>query len=219
MPKTFDITNERKLTDQDVLVIRAVHIPKSPRFGSVMLAQLFGSQPTIDRVVKRATYRHLHPLLLPGRLIDAGDMTDLGDRDAKSDGRARNKTEYNGARTEIRDYFTHGGYVVGLRGHYEPGDLGTYAARPVRRIITPEGVALRRTKSAHRRLGRMKLKYGPAYNERIALAAVGLTPRMSIEDFDALGGIRRRPKQQAHDPEKSPTVEQEELIRRFGGGA
>src|ERR1700722_15437323 len=94
--RPFDLTNERKLTDQDALVIRAVHLPRSPRFGSVALAQLFGvSQPTIDRVVKRETYRHLHPLLLPGSQTFGDNYASLGDSPCKFGEWAHNKTTYN----------------------------------------------------------------------------------------------------------------------------
>ena len=201
MAKTFDITNERKLTDQDVLVIRAVHIPRSPRFGSVILAQLFGvSQPTIDRVVKRETYRHLHPLLLPAWRIRGewhirGERRldlDLGDSAAKIVVWARNKTEYNRDRLEVRERFALGDYVRGLKGEFQEsrGRLSVYKPRPVRRVSSPEALAQRKEQAAYRRLEQLKEKYGDAYVERIALAKVGLAPRLSSEEFDSLGGIR-----------------------------
>lgn len=195
--KTFELTNERKLTDQDVLVIRAVHIPKSPRFGSVMLAQLFGvSQPTIDRVVKRETYRHLHRLLLPGLITSDKGSISMPSSQAKFGLWACNKTAYNKARTSVRQGFVGNGFVQQLRGDFEKSyGASVYAPRPVRHVITREGLARRRTKAAQRRLERMKQKYGLAFNERIALAAVGLAPRVSSEEFDALGGIRWKAQQ------------------------
>ncbi|MBN3813654.1 hypothetical protein [Paraburkholderia sp. Ac-20347] len=216
MPKKrkqpFDISNERKLTDQDVLVIRAVHIPRSPRFGSVILAQLFGvSQPTIDRAVKRETYRHLHPLLLPAWRIRGERQIrgerhldlDLGDSAAKIVVWARNKTEYNRDRREIRERFAMGDYVRGLKGEFQEsrGMLSVYAPRPVCRVISPEGAQRRREKQIQRRLATLKQTYGEAYNERIGLAVVGLTPRLSIEEFDALGGVRWRDRGNAPMPD------------------
>ncbi|MGG1947049.1 hypothetical protein AB1286_19905 [Trinickia sp. NRRL B-1857] len=182
MSKTFDLTNERKLTDQDVLVIRAVHIPRSPRFGSVMLAQLFGvSQPTIDRVVKRQTYRHLHPLLLPGSEVYGAGYIGLADASARFGEWARTKTEYKLACVEVRDNFATGGYAVSGKFD-EPKILGkyAYAARPVRRVIDPE---VERQRRAKLRFARLRQIFGDDFDEQIGLAAAGLGPRLPLDEF------------------------------------
>ncbi|MEX3789631.1 hypothetical protein [Paraburkholderia sp. BR14374] len=83
MNEPFEITNERKLTAQQVLVIRAIHIPRSPLFGSVVLAGVYGvSQVTIDRLIKRATYRELHPLTLPNGMLE--DSSYVSDKDGNA---------------------------------------------------------------------------------------------------------------------------------------
>ncbi|WOD15955.1 hypothetical protein [Paraburkholderia kirstenboschensis] len=57
---TFEITNDRKLADEDVLVIRVVHMPGHTKFGTNGLAALFGVAPAvITNVVTRKTYKHL----------------------------------------------------------------------------------------------------------------------------------------------------------------
>lgn len=176
-------------------MIRAIHIPRSPRFGSVMLAQLFGvSQPTIDRVVKRETYRHLHPLLLPAWQLYGAGHEDLGESSAKFGQWARSKTEYKEARTWIRDAFATGGYVHDLNGEFmEPSVHGAYvyAARRVRRVIKPEVEQQRRAKL---RFAGLKWRFGDAFDERIGLAAAGLAPRIPLEEWRARLG-KTKPKQ------------------------
>ncbi|MFL9976066.1 hypothetical protein [Paraburkholderia graminis] len=183
MADPYDITNERKLTDQDALVIRAVHIPRSPRYGSVMLAQLFGvSQPTIDRVVKRESYRHLHRLLLPGLQIYGAGHEDLASPSAIVGEWARNKTEYDKARPAIRDAFAKGGYVYELKGSFSPPAILNdyqYAARPVRRVIDPEKEKLRRQRL---RLAGLKRVFGDSFDEQAGLAAAGLAPLLASDD-------------------------------------
>ncbi|KGW65270.1 hypothetical protein [Burkholderia pseudomallei] len=185
MGKIFDLTNERKLTDQDALVIRAIHIPRSPRFGSVILAQLFGvSQPTIDRVVKRETYRHLHPLLLPGRQIwNGSDM--LGYSDTPLGEWARNKTEYRAAQSAVREEFVSGGYVDGLNGEHTKNNAGVYKARPVRRVIKPEVEQQRRAKL---RLAGLRWALGANFDESIGLAAAALAPKLPPDEYTARTG-------------------------------
>ncbi|WP_158933762.1 hypothetical protein [Burkholderia sp. S171] len=187
MPKKiFDTTNERKLTDQDALVIRAVHLPRSPRFGSVILAQLFGvSQPTIDRVVKRETYRHLHPLLLPGFQLYGAGHEDLAESSAKFGWWAENKTAYRKMRVDIRNGFATGGYIYGLKGEYQEtkvvGDY-SYRARPVRRVINPDVEQMRRAKL---RFAGLRQVFGEHFDEALGLAAAGLAPKLPPDEFKA----------------------------------
>jgi hypothetical protein len=57
---------ERKLSDRDALVIRAVCILNHKRYGSKALAEMFCcSRTTIERIVNRETYRNLPPRTLP----------------------------------------------------------------------------------------------------------------------------------------------------------
>ncbi|MDN7932054.1 hypothetical protein QZM52_12260 [Burkholderia metallica] len=207
MGKIFDITNERKLTDQDALIIRAVHIPRSPRFGSVILAQLFGvSQPTIDRVVKRETYRHLHPLLLPGREIwNGGDW--LGNSDTKFGEWARNKTEYRKSQPGVREEFVTGGYVDDLSGEYIANDAGVYKARPVRRVVKPEVEHLRRAKL---RFAGLKRIFGDSFDEAVGLAAAGLAPKLPPDEYTARTG-----KPAGGNAPTTPNVDLAELRRKL----
>lgn len=57
---------DRKLSDIDVLWIRAACILNHKAYGSKALADLFCvSRTTIERIVNRETYRHLRPRTLP----------------------------------------------------------------------------------------------------------------------------------------------------------
>ncbi|MFM0199777.1 hypothetical protein PQR53_07825 [Paraburkholderia fungorum] len=57
---------ERKLSDIDVLWIRAACILNHKRFGSVKIAEMFCvSRRVIEAVVKRETYRHLRARTVP----------------------------------------------------------------------------------------------------------------------------------------------------------
>lgn len=207
MGKIFDITNERKLTDQDALVIRAVHIPRSPRFGSVILAQLFGvSQPTIDRVVKRETYRHLHPLLLPGREIWNGSDW-LGSSDTKFGEWVQNKTEYRKAQPGVREEFVTGSYVDDLNGEHTKNDAGVYKARPVRRVVKPEVEHLRRAKL---RFAGLRQRLGDSFDEAVGLAAAGLAPKLPPAEYTARTG-----KPAGENAPSAPNIDLAELRRKL----
>lgn len=198
--KPFDLTNERKLTDQDVLVIRAVHIPRSPRYGSVILAQLFGvSQPTIDRVVKRLTYRHLHPLLLPGMLDPSYPFGEW----------APDKTAYRAARRDLREAFAVGEYPLGDGATSSPGSMYAYDARPVRRVIKPEVEKIRRAKL---RLAGLRQVFGEDFDEELGLAAAGLAPKLPQEEYrERVQGMEARKGGEAPGPRPSD----EEIKRRL----
>jgi hypothetical protein len=210
----FDLTNERKLTDQDVLVIRAVHIPRSPRYGSVILAQLFGvSQPTIDRVVKRLTYRHLHPLLLPGWETYGAGHTGLAEPSAKFGEWAQSKTAYREARTDIREEFATGGYVSTLNGVADssPGSMYVYDARPVRRVIKHEVEQQRRAKL---RLAGLRRVFGEDFDERLGLSA-GLSPKLPFDEVRAR--IQEIEARKGKDGNLGPSLSRDEIKRRLMG--
>jgi hypothetical protein len=66
---------ERKLSDIDVLNIRAAHIKDHPKYGSKALAEMYCvSRSVIERLINRETYRHLPARLLPPTWSDVNEF-------------------------------------------------------------------------------------------------------------------------------------------------
>ncbi|OUL71619.1 hypothetical protein CA603_46805 [Paraburkholderia hospita] len=172
----YEITNDRKLNAEEVVTIRALYIPRSPRYGALALASFYKvSATTIERAAARETYREIHPRTLP-TAYTGDEYSDDGwayecsialPEEPEEQGfyRALNKTDYKTAQVEIRRGWSHARDCNTERGADHRGKTyvtHTDGYQPRKVWLTPEQEARRRTNQGEsQRKSRHGYRYVP----------------------------------------------------------